>query len=68
MEVADVESYPVDILPDSSVSFSKQTLAYRDHAFTHVRSTSGREDVIKIAHFAAHDVSLHEITFHEFNA
>ncbi|GAA0241508.1 hypothetical protein ACFFQF_29880 [Haladaptatus pallidirubidus] len=68
MEVADVESYPIEILLDSPVSFSNRTLTYRDHTLTHVRTTIGREDVMKIAYFAAHDVSFHENAFHEFNA
>jgi D-arabinonate dehydratase len=62
MEVADVESHPIEIPLDSPVSFSTWTITYRDHAITHVQMTNGREDVVKIAHFAAHDVSLDEDT------
>ncbi|MCO8245376.1 MULTISPECIES: hypothetical protein [unclassified Haladaptatus] len=68
MEATDVESYPIEIPLDSPVSFSNRTLSYRDQAINHVHTTNGREDAVKIAHFAAHNVFPYEDTPHEFNA
>ncbi|WP_226010944.1 mandelate racemase/muconate lactonizing enzyme family protein [Halomicrobium salinisoli] len=41
MEIAAVESYPIEIPLETPVSFSNRTIRYRDHAITRVRTESG---------------------------
>ncbi|WP_276274048.1 mandelate racemase/muconate lactonizing enzyme family protein [Haloarcula litorea] len=45
MEIAAVESFPIEIPLESPVSFSNRTLTFRDHAVTRVRTESGLEGV-----------------------
>ena len=45
MEITEAASFPVEIPPESPVSFCPRTLTFRDHAITYVRTADGSEGV-----------------------